>query len=262
MSVIRPFKKFTSLDDEVWRLLCEKQLPRVRQHASQLWLDGLKILDLPHDRVPDFAEMNERFKALVGWQLVSTPVVYSDGQDWFEHLVRREFLITEYIREKKDIDYTPLPDIWHDTFGHLPFMVHQRYADYIERFANHAVRYTKDERRSLGSLWWYTIEFGFMMEQPQQIGHEFGFMAQPPLQMPHAAPVMKAFGAGLMSSPGELDHALSDEVEKIPYSLDEFEKIDPSPHVMHNKLFILESFEQLEQSVEDWVARKESSPSR
>lgn len=236
----RPFKVFTPQDDLVWQKLYEKQLPRVQQQASHLWLEGLDLLNFPTDRVPDFNEVNERLQELTGWKLVSTDVIYSDGQTWFEHLIKREFLITEYIREMKDLDYTPLPDIWHDTFGHLPFMAHQRYADYIEKFANYAVRYSKDERRSLGSMWWYTIEFGFMMEK-----------------QPDGSRQMKAFGAGLMSSPGELDHALSDEVEKIPYSLEEFEKIDPSPHVMHNKLFILDSFEQLEQSVVDWVERKE-----
>ncbi|MBC7871062.1 MAG: amino acid hydroxylase, partial [Chitinophagaceae bacterium] len=197
------------------------------------WLEGVDLLNLTPQRIPDFDEVSERLQELVGWELVSTDVIFSDGQDWFEHLARRQFLITEYIRERKDLDYTPLPDIWHDTFGHLPWMANQRYADYIEQFAHHALKFSKQERKSLGSMWWYTIEFGFMMEHGE----------------------MKAFGAGLMSSPGELMNALSDNVQKIPYSLEAFEQIDPSPHEMHKKLFVLDSFDQLEQSVEGWVAK-------
>ena len=124
-----------------------------------------------------------------------------------------------------------MPDIWHDTFGHLPLMANRRYADYVQEFAKYALQFSKEDRKSLGSLWWYTIEFGFMMEDGE----------------------MKAFGAGLMSSPGEMDHAYSDAVRKVSYSLEEFEKIDPSPRAMHDKLFILNSMEQLEQSVVDWV---------
>jgi phenylalanine-4-hydroxylase len=214
-------------------MLWERQWPQVQRHASRLWLEGVDKLQLSPDTIPDFSELNKTLKRLVGWELVSTDVVFSDGQDWFEHLARRQFLITEYIRDRKDLAYTPLPDIWHDTFGHLPLMANQRYADYVEKFAHHALKFTKQERKSLGSMWWYTIEFGFMMEDG----------------------AMKAFGAGLMSSPGELAHALSDEVEKVPYSLEEFEKIDPSPHEMHKRLFILDSMEQLEHSVEDWVAK-------
>lgn len=231
----RPFKVFSAEEDAVWQALWAKQIDEVHKHGTRMFLEGLEILELSPDRVPDFAAMNEQFKALVGWELVSTDVIFSDGQSWFEHLARRQFLITEYIRDPKDLDYTPLPDIWHDTFGHLPFMVNQRYADYIERFAHHALKFSSEERRSLGSMWWYTIEFGFMRE-----GGE-----------------VKAFGTGLMSSPGELQNALSDKVQKVPYSLEAFEKVDPSPHAMHDTLFILDSMEQLEQSVEDWVARYE-----
>lgn len=230
----RPFKIFSEDESITWQLLWDKQWPNVERHASKLWLDGVTKLGLTRERIPNFAELDKRMQDLVGWELVSTEVIFSDGQTWFEHLAERKFLITEYIRERKDLDYTPLPDIWHDTFGHLPLMTDQRYADYVETFAHHALKFTKEERKSLGSLWWYTIEFGFMLENGE----------------------MKAFGAGLMSSPGELLHALSDAVEKVPYSLEAFDKIDPSPHEMHKTLFILQSFDQLEQSVEDWVNRK------
>lgn len=229
----RPFKKFSPDEDSVWQRLWDRQIAQVRQHACKIWLDGLDRLGLTREHVPDFYALNERLQALTGWQLVSTEVIFSDGQSWFEHLARREFLITEYIRDAKDLEYTPLPDIWHDTFGHLPLMADQRYADYVERFAHHALKFTPEERKSLGSLWWYTIEFGFIIENGQR----------------------KALGAGLMSSPGELLHALSDAVAKVPYSLEAFEEIDPSPHAMHKKLFVLENMAQLENSVEDWVRK-------
>lgn len=233
----RPFHVFNTHDDETWRLLYERQIPLAEQYASLEWLNGLTALGLKSSRVPDFTALNETFKELVDWELVSTDVVYSDGQDWFEHLNRRQFLITEYIRERKDLEYTPLPDIWHDAFGHLPFLTNQRYADYLQKFGKYAIRYTPEERKSLGSLWWYTIEFGFMMENGE----------------------MKAFGAGLLSSPGELQRALSDEVEKVPFDITAFENLAPSPHVMHNKLFILESFQQVEEALELWVTRKEQN---
>lgn len=233
MLIKRPFFKFSDYQSETWSLLYSKQMPAVQKHACKLWLEGLDLLNLKEASIPDFYRMNDRFKELVDWELVSTDVQFSDGQDWFEHLARKQFLITEYIREREDLDYTPMPDIWHDAFGHLPLMAHQRYADYVQKFAEYALLFSKEDRKSLGSMWWYTIEFGFMIEDGE----------------------MKAFGAGLMSSPGEMAHAISGAVEKVPYSLDEFEKIDPSPRKMHDKLFILESFEQLEQSVVDWAEK-------
>jgi phenylalanine-4-hydroxylase len=229
----RPFFQFDDTAHQTWRRLWEHQWPLAQRYASQLWLDGVDQIGLTGDGIPDFQTMDQVLQDLVGWELVSTDVQFSDGQEWFEHLAERKFLITEYIRDQSDLDYTPLPDIWHDAFGHLPFMANQRYADYIEHFAHHALKFTKEQRKSLGSLWWYTIEFGFMMEQGE----------------------MKSFGTGLLSSHGEIQKAYSDAVEKVPYSLAAFEEIDPSPHAMHHKLFILQDMEQLEQSVDDWVTK-------
>ena len=218
-AIRRPFKIFSEAESAVWRAMYQRQWHQVQQHATKLWLEGVAKIGLTAEHIPDFAQLSERFKQLVGWELVSTDVQYSSGQDWFEALARKQFLITEYIRDMKDLEYTPLPDIFHDAFGHLPFMANQRYADYIHRFALAAIRYTPEERKSLGSLWWYTIEFGFLRE-----GGE-----------------LKALGAGLMSSVAELQRAYSDQVERLPYSLEAFENLDPSPHQFHNKLFILNS---------------------
>jgi len=231
----RPFFTFDETAHETWRMLWQRQWARANKYASQYWKDGVDQIGLTGDRIPDFAQMDHVLQDLVGWELVSTDVQFSDGQEWFEHLAERKFLITEYIRDQKDLDYTPMPDIWHDAFGHLPLMTNQRYADYVQRFAQHALNYDKTQRKSLGSLWWYTIEFGFIRE-----GDDFGGI--------------RAFGAGLMSSYGEIEKAFGDTVQREPYSLAAFERIDPSPRAMHQKLFILEDFDQLEQSVEDWVA--------
>lgn len=231
MTTQRPFYRFSDADNHVWRILCERQWQQAQRHGSTWWRQGIELLDLRPDRIPDFAQLSDRISSLTGWQLVSTDVQYSDGQDWFQALARREFLITEYIRDMDSLDYTPLPDIFHDAFGHLPYMAHQRYADYLERFAHQALRYSKEERRSLGSLWWYTIEFGLM----------------------HEGEDLKALGTGLLSSVEEMRRAFNGEVTLVPYSLTAFEAIDPSPHAFHPTLFIVDSFDQVEQALIDWT---------
>jgi len=231
MTTRRPFKQFSDAESEIWRIMYERQYPQVEKYGTRLWLDGCKKLGLQSERIPDFAQLSHQLTQLVGWELVSTDIQYSDGQDWFEALARRQFLVTEYIRDRDAVDYTPLPDIFHDTFGHLPFMADQRYADYLQQFGKEAIHYAKNERRSLGSLWWYSIEFGFIWEDGE----------------------LKALGAGLMSSYGELQRSYTDDVQRVPYSLEAFEKIDPSPHKMHNTLFIFDSIDQIEHSLHDWT---------
>jgi phenylalanine-4-hydroxylase len=234
----RPFKQFTAEDDAVWRMLYQRQWPQVSRYAHSMFFDGLEKLNLSPDRIPNFAEMSERLKELVGWELVSTNVQYSNGQDWFEALARKEFLITEYIRDVASLDYTPLPDIFHDAFGHLPFMANARYANYIHRFALTAIQFPVEKRTGLGSLWWYSIEFGFMKERGQT----------------------KAFGAGLMSGYSELERAYAGAIPILPYDLDAITHIAPSPHEFHEKMFMFDSFAQPDQAVDDWVAHAKAAP--
>ncbi len=226
----RPFYQFSSEDDRVWALLFARQLPQVQRYACKMYLDGLKALDLPEDRVPNFERIDALLQERVGWELVSTDVQYSDGQEWFEHLAQRKFLITEYIRPMASLDYTPMPDIWHDVFGHLPYMVHQDYADYLQAFGERAIEFSPQQRKGLGSLWWYGIEFGLVREEGET----------------------KAFGAGLMSSYEELARAFNEVVVIEPYSIDVVQKVPPSPHEMHTTLYQLVSFQHMRDVLEDW----------
>ncbi len=222
----RPFYNWTEQDDHVWSLLYSRQWPRIKDRTCQWYQAGHEQLGLTVDRVPRGDTLAPHFEN-IGWNLVSTDVQYSDGQDWFEHLADREFLITEYIRAEDSLDYTPLPDIFHDVFGHLPMQVHQRYADLTEQYAHLMLECPPDVRPGLGSIWWYTIEFGLIKEAGE----------------------IKAFGTGLMSSCGEFDKAFTDAMIKRPFNPMDIAQHEPSPHEMHKILWVLEDFEQLEEFV-------------
>lgn len=228
----RPFFTFAEKDHEVWRALYTRQHPHVLEYASEAhYLSGLTNLNITADRIPDFEKMNVTLQERTGWELFSTEEVYSDGQTWFEHLCQKQFLISEYIRDMADLDYTPLPDIFHDAFGHLPLMSNKRYADLVHRWSFAMLDTTGEARRKLGSIWWYTIEFGLIEEDGK----------------------IKSFGAGLASSFGELKHALSGAVKLSPFDPDAAGAVAPSPHEFHKELWILESFEQLESFLDDWI---------
>ncbi len=225
----RPFYHFNEAQDETWRIMFERQYPRAERRACKFWRAGVQTLGLSAARIPDFERLNPVFReATGGWDLISTDVQYSDGQTWFEHLVRKEFLVTEYIRERDSLDYTPLPDIYHDAFGHLPLMANRVYAELVHRYAQLMLACSKEDRPALGSIWWYTIEFGIIKEDGE----------------------LKAFGAGLMSSYEELEVAFGDRVERLPFDPATIGPVAPSPHYIHKKLWILESFAQLQEFVE------------
>ena len=223
----RPFYEWNDDQNEVWKILFERQWPRIKERTCQWYQEGHDILGLTADHIPAGEVLDDIFQERIGWEMVSTDVQYSDGPTWFENLKRRKFLITEYIREKDSLEYTPLPDIFHDVFGHLPMQIHQRYADLTQEYAFLLRECPMDARKGLGSIWWYTIEFGMVKE-----GDE-----------------VKAFGAGLMSSFGEFDLAFSDKMERRAFNPADIAVHAPSPHEMHKILWVMEDFEQLEEFV-------------
>jgi phenylalanine-4-hydroxylase len=223
----RPFYRFSDDQNVTWGSLFRRMWQKVEARGCEMYLNGHKLLNLTAAQIPDFAALDKKFQALTGWELVSTDVQYSDGQTWFEHLIRREFLITEYIRDRDSLDYTPLPDIFHDAFGHLPMQINKRYADLVEQYAHLMLECPKDKRAALGSIWWYTIEFGFIKERGE----------------------LKTFGTGLMSSYSEYDEAFSERVERRPFDPDDIGQHKPSPHAMHKILWVMEDFDQLEEFV-------------
>ncbi|MFN8530454.1 MAG: hypothetical protein U0670_17770 [Anaerolineae bacterium] len=230
MKTRRPFVEFSPEAHETWRIMAHNQWEQVERHASRLWLDGMPALNVTRDRIPNFAVMDGVLSDLVGWDLVSTDIQYSNDQDWFVAMAQREFLITEYIRDRKDIDYTPLPDIFHDSFGHLPFMANRAFADYCQRFGQTALMHPDSQRYSIKTMWWYTVEFGLVKERGE----------------------LKALGAGLISSRAEMARAFDGSVELLPFELTAFETIAASPHAYHPQFFVLDSMDQLYDALEQW----------
>ena len=223
----RPFYEWSDEDHEIWNMLYSRQWPRIKERACRWYQEGHELLGLTAEGIPTGEDLDEIFQERIDWELVSTDIQYSDGQSWFEHLVERKFLITEYIRDKDSLDYTPLPDIFHDIFGHLPMQIHKRYADLTIEYAHLILECPPDVRAGLGSIWWHTIEFGLIKEEGE----------------------IKAFGTGLMSSYGEFDHAFGDNLIRRPFNPLDIAQHEPSPHEMHEILWVMEDFEQLEEFV-------------
>ena len=95
--------------DGVWKTLFHRQTPQVEAFACQEYLDGSATLRLPDDRVPSLDELESAITPRTGWRLRRTPVRYSDALPWYRHFHRKIFLVTDYMRSKEELDFTPEP---------------------------------------------------------------------------------------------------------------------------------------------------------
>ena len=222
------FKRFSDEENATWKILCEKRFEDLKDLSSSLHKKGWNLLDISIEKIPDFRLLNKKLKKLTDWQVASTGIQYEEDDRWISSLAQKTIKITEYIRDKKSLDYTPLPDVFHDAFGHLPFLAIPKYARVAHKFGLAYVKAkTKKEKKIIAENWWYGIEFSLIKENGK----------------------LKAFGTGLISSKGELENALSDKVEKLPYNWEKIGKINRSAHEFHKTLFVLEDLKQLEDAV-------------
>jgi phenylalanine-4-hydroxylase len=226
------FKEFSKEESDVWRTLCERQQKKLSRSASRLRKIAWKKLRMEEDKIPDFVKINKKLKKITGWEVVMTDIEYEESNPWIEALKDKKFRITDYIRPKSNLHYTPLPDIFHDAYGHLPFLALPQYARIAQKFGIAMERAkTRSQKDVISNNWWYGIEFSLIRESGK----------------------IKALGTGLMSSGRELEHALSSKVQKLPYNGKVVGNTPKSPHKMHKKLFVLENLGQLEDIVDSWL---------
>ncbi len=228
---------YTEEDHRVWAALCAKQLPLMERYACRLFLEGWPRLGLDVERLPDPAVVSERLRQLSGWTLADAQNEYLGPTEWFEHIAERRFPVTNYIRKMEELAFTPLPDLFHEYFGHLAFFTDRRFGEIAQAFGPLYMAADERQRLEIARLWWFTIEFGLVRE-----GGE-----------------LRAFGAGLLSSPGELAKAFAPETPRVPFEVRRAATTDSAVYEMHSHYFIIEGLEHVFEII-DAYAREEGLP--
>ncbi|RFB78363.1 phenylalanine 4-monooxygenase [Methylovirgula sp. 4M-Z18] len=182
------WERYSADDHATWGTLYERQLRVLAGHVAQEYLDGLDILGLRAETIPNFAEMNKRLGAATGWEVVAVPGLIP-SRPFFQMLANRRFPAGTFIRSREQLDYLEEPDIFHDVFGHVPLLTNPAYADYMQQYGRIGLEAVDNKGvKFLARLNWYTIEFG-LIRKPQGI---------------------QIYGAGIVSSFGEAQYATQD----------------------------------------------------
>jgi len=159
------------------------------------------------------------------------PIPY---RTFYSYIAERGFPVTQFIRHGSKPEFTPEPDMIHDCLGHVPPLVNHDYAALLTLIGKAAVSVrTGDHVLALKRLSWFSIEFGLIEEEGDT----------------------KIFGAGILSSIGEIPYALSTSVEHRPFVTDTVIETDYDPSKMQELLFVIPSFQVLRREVETLVRR-------
>ena len=267
------YEDYTAIDQAVWRYVMRKNVDYLSRVAHSSYVEGLKKTGISIDDIPNMYGMNRILKE-IGWAAVAVDG-FIPPSAFMEFQAYNVLVIASDIRQLENIEYTPAPDIIHEGAGHAPIIANPEYAEYLRRFGEigcKAISSAKDyelydavrhlsiikeahgtpqeeidkaekhieylqenmgepsEMALIRNLHWWTVEYGLIdtVDNP------------------------KIYGAGLLSSIGESAWCMTDQVKKIPYSIEaahtEFDITKPQP-----QLFVTPDFAFLSQVLEDFA---------
>ena len=217
-------------EQEIWRHVASRLEELHEKHASPFYLQAKKDLGITNDRIPQLSAMSRRLTELTGFRLAPIEGLV-ETRAFLSWLSYRVMLSTQYIRHASRPDYTPEPDIVHEIIGHQPMFTNPAFADYSQFVGLGARRATDEQLEELGRLYWFTVEFGLVDHGGET----------------------KAYGAGLLSSYGELEHAFSKDVERRPFDLEQVIKHDYTYSDMQPVLYVIPSYAELKEVTRKYI---------
>jgi len=228
-----PDAPYTSEEHEVWRTIWTALDIAHRAHACAEYLECVRRLELPKDRIPQLNEVASKVEAISGFRL--EPVAgLVEPRVFLESLANGVFLSTQYIRHYSTPLYTPEPDVAHEIIGHAVTLASERLAE-LNRLVGRAVKRTTSTEalERLARIYWFTIEFGVLREDGK----------------------LKAYGTGLLSSAGELEAMHAAELRPLDLAAASIQGFDPTSY--QPILFCADSFDDMYQTLRDYLVRWE-----
>lgn len=220
-----PTIQYTPEENHVWAQVSAALRSAHNAHAAREFLDGADSLELPHDHVPQLADVCLRLDAISGFGLRPVPGLVP-MRTFYGSLADLAFMSTQYVRHSVTPMYTPEPDVIHELVGHINLIANPIFAELHYLAGRASRRCTTDESLEFFSrVFWFTLEFGV-------VGHKGD---------------LKAYGAGLASSVGEMEHFRSAEIR--PFNIAEMGTLDYQIDHFQPILFSVPSIDWLHQEL-------------
>lgn len=224
-----PPAEYTAEEQAVWRDVWGSLQPVHERRACRAYVEVLKAVALPKHRIPQLHEVNEVILPMAGFSMQPVAGLVS-ARTFLSALSRGAFLSTQYIRHHSVPLYTPEPDVVHELVGHAATLGHPDFAELNRSFGEAARKAGDREVLWAERLYWYTMEFGVVREDGE----------------------LKAFGAGLLSSFGELG-GLEDGPELRRFDVQEVIHTSYDPTQYQSTLFVADSFSAMSAAVRSFL---------
>ena len=202
--------------------------------AAALYLENLdQMASMTHGEIPRVDAMAAELEATTGWGLEVVPGLIP-VDDFFELLANRRFCTSTWVRRPEQLDYLEEPDMFHDTFGHIPPLMNPDFSAFMQRFGEVGLSLRgRDELVvKLQRLYWFFVEFGFVEQKGLPM----------------------AFGAGIMSSHGETQHAWNLRGDLRKFTLEGIMSTPFTTTEIQTTYFLIEDVSEVIREMNDWFA--------
>jgi len=224
-----PLAPYVPEEHGVWKMIWEKLSPVHQDRVCSEILGLQQFLPLDRNRIPQLSALNPQLESAAGFRMEPVAGLVTP-RTFMRYLGRRIFLSTQYIRHHSRPLYTPEPDVVHELVGHAATLVHPGIAEVNRLLGMAADVANEEEMQRIDRVYWYTMEFGVVEQSGQP----------------------KAFGAGLLSSVGELA-AFDTHAQLMDWDLDQMSQTPFDPTEYQSTLFVAPSFTHLLVDVSRWV---------
>jgi phenylalanine-4-hydroxylase len=182
-----------------------------------------KEVGFRNDEIPQLEEISNFLISRTGWRLKPVGGLLTQ-REFLNGLAFKIFHSTQYIRHHSAPLYTPEPDIVHELLGHAPMFAHHTFSEFSQEIGLASLGASEQDINRLAAIYWYTIEFGMCNEDG----------------------ALKAYGAGILSSMGEIEYCVSGEPIMYPLDVQEIAQnhVNFPISKMQPHYFVAESFEK------------------
>jgi len=217
------FIHYNDAENAVWHDLISRQIPMLPGRACAPWIDAMHEMNFPINRVPQLKDISQVLLEHTGWSVTGVPALIG-FTEFFQLLANKQFPVATFIRTREDFDYIQEPDVFHEVFGHTPPLTDHRFAAFCEAYGKAGLAAGEKDHFMLARLFWFTVEFGL-------VNTEEG---------------IRAYGSGIMSSPGELVYAVESDIpERKPFDAVDVLRTPYRIDILQPIYFVIDSFDQL-----------------
>ena len=267
------YEDYSPINQAVWRYVMKRLLNYLTQVAHSSYLTGLEKTGVSIQEIPNMYGMNRILKE-IGWAAVAVDG-FIPPNAFMEFQAYKVLVIASDIRQLENIEYTPAPDIIHESAGHAPIIANPDYAEYLRRLGDIGSKailskHDMDLYEAVRKLSILKEAEGISEKEIHAVEMEIHELQSKKVELSEMAQMRnlqwwtveygligdlnnpKIYGAGLLSSIGESISCLKSDVKKIPYTLaaaqQPFDVTKPQP-----QLYVTPSFPHLMEVLEEFA---------